>query len=156
MEVKLNTTINEYGLYATKSYEKDSIIFTLSGEILHAPTRESIHIGNNLHVIDTNGSFLNHSFTPSCKINQLDVIALHDIAVGDELNFNYNENELEMACPFTIDNILVCGKNTHENDSSSISSDDTIDLTINTRNAHIDDENLSQDFDVDENNDVTV
>ena len=41
MEVRLNDTLNEKGLYATKPHLKDDIIFTLSGKEYDHPTRES-------------------------------------------------------------------------------------------------------------------
>lgn len=110
MEIKLNATIGEKGLYATKYYSLNSIIFELKGEILSEPTRESIRIGENAHIIDSYGIYMNHSFEPTCKIVNNCVIALKDINIGDELNFNYNESEENMANPFMINGIVVQGK----------------------------------------------
>jgi hypothetical protein len=33
-----------------------------------------------------------------------------DIQAGDELVFNYNDSEINMAAPFMVDGIPVCGK----------------------------------------------
>ena len=95
---------------ATKKYKIGEIVFTLFGEIYDEPTRETIHIGNNKHIYDKFGIFINHSFTPNIYIDNLNVIALVDINIDDELVFNYNESEINMASTFYADNILVCGK----------------------------------------------
>jgi len=99
------------GLYATKNYTKDSIIHRLEGVLCLKPTKESIHIGNGLHVIDKfYGKYINHSFEQNTKIELNKIIAIRDINKGEELTFNYNDSELEMACPFEYDDIKVCGK----------------------------------------------
>lgn len=110
MEIRLNETIGENGLYATKTFAKGDIVFELSGVIYDKPTRESIRIGPNTHIVDEYGIFMNHSFEPSCEIVGKCVVALSNIEVGDELNFNYNVNEVEMACPFVVNGVLVGGK----------------------------------------------
>jgi hypothetical protein len=110
MEIKKNADIHQMGLFATTCYKKNEIVFRLNGKIMNYPTRESIHIGENLHIIDEFGSFMNHSFQPSCRIENRNVIANIDINVGDELNFDYNESEVSMASPFYIDGRFVGGK----------------------------------------------
>lgn len=109
MEIKINEAIGEKGLYATKFYSKSSVVFILEGELINKPTRESIRIGENLHIIDKFGIYMNHSFEPTCKIESNNVIALKNIEPGEEINFNYNDNEVDMACPFQVDGINVCG-----------------------------------------------
>ena len=110
MEVKMNTIKKGFGLYATKQYVKDSIVFVLSGPEFDQPTRETIYVGNNTHVYDDCGIFINHSFTPTTIISGYDVIAIQNIEVGDEITFNYNESEMNMAAPFSIGDVMVCGK----------------------------------------------
>lgn len=111
MEIKLNSNINEFGLYSTKKYKKGEIIFMLSGKEFDKPTRESIHVGNNKHIYDQYGIYMNHSFTPTTYIDGYNVVANVDIEPGDELNFDYNSNEINMAAPFEVNGIKVCGKN---------------------------------------------
>ena len=96
--------------YALKNYNEGDIIRKLEGKIVDTPTRESIHIGDNKHVIDAFGSFINHSFEPNTKIVGNNVIAIKDINQYEEITFNYNDSEINMACPFEVDNIKVCGK----------------------------------------------
>jgi hypothetical protein len=110
MEVQFNKEINGNGLFATKYYKKSEIVFTLSGEKFNKPTKYTIHIGNNIHIYDKNGIFINHSFTPTVYINNYDVIALVDIQINDEITFNYNDSEINMANPFIVNNNLVSGK----------------------------------------------
>jgi SET domain-containing protein len=110
MEIKINKNLNEYGLYSKNFYQKFTTIFQLEGDIVNQPTRESIHIGNNQHIIDKYGSFMNHSFYPNCKIIGKNVVAIKDIHIGDELTFNYNDSEIEMANPFEINGKIVNGK----------------------------------------------
>jgi len=110
MEVRHNIQLNENGLYATKSYNKDDLIHELVGEIFDEPTRETIRISDNEHIHDMFGMYMNHSFEPSCYIKENKVMAIKDIYPNDELTFNYNDNEVDMACPFEVDGILVAGK----------------------------------------------
>ena len=111
MEVKFNDIINGLGLYATKNYKMNDIIYKLTGLEYTSPLRETIYIGDNKHIFDEYGKFINHSFNPSIYVNKYDLIALHDIKIGDEITFNYNDNEINMASPFYVDNILVSGSN---------------------------------------------
>ena len=110
MEIRDNTIINGKGLYSIQSYKKGEIVFTLSGEIFDKPSRETIHIGNNKHIYDSFGIFINHSFNPSVYIDNVNVVALHDISIDTEITFNYNTSEINMASPFYVDNKIVSGK----------------------------------------------
>lgn len=109
MEVRKSKLVDGLGLFSTVNIKKDEVVFVLSGEILDHPVRESIHVGNGVHVVDSNGSFINHSFEPTIKICGYDVVANVDINVDDELTFNYNDSELEMACPFEVNGQKVVG-----------------------------------------------
>ena len=110
MEIAESKLVEGKGLILRKSVKKGEIVFTLSGKIFDHPTRESIHVGNNKHVYDEFGIFINHSFEPTVYIDGFDVVALMDLNDGDEITFNYNDSEINMANTFQIGNILVCGK----------------------------------------------
>jgi len=110
MEIKESVNINGLGLFSTSKYKKGDVIFVLVGEIFDVPCRESIHIGNNKHIIDKFGIYINHSFNPSVYIDGTNVVACHDINCGEEIVFNYNESEINMAAPFIIDGKTVSGK----------------------------------------------
>ena len=111
MEIKDSLTVNGKGVFTKQKYRKDDIIFVLSGETFSSPTRETIHIGKDVHIYDEFGIFINHSFTSNIYINGRNVTALRDIEIGEELAFNYNDNEINMASPFYVNNVLVNGKN---------------------------------------------
>lgn len=110
MEIK--DGLNNKGLFATKVYMPFDVIYVLQGKISAVPTRESIHVGNNVHVHDDNGQFQNHSFHPNTFIDGHNVTANQQINIGDELTFNYNHSEINMASPFTVHGIDVSGNQT--------------------------------------------
>jgi hypothetical protein len=99
------------GLFATKTYNIGDVVLILTGELISNPTKTSIHIGNNMHVINEYGRYINHSFEPNCKIELNKVVAINNISKNDEITFNYNESEIKMAEPFFDNGISVCGKN---------------------------------------------
>lgn len=98
------------GLYATRSYAIGEIVLKLQGKLVLYPTRESIHIGNGMHVIDKYGEYINHSFEPNTRIVFNNVTAIKEIKQYEEITFNYNESEINMAEPFEVDGIAVCGE----------------------------------------------
>lgn len=98
------------GIYAEKPYKLGDIVLTMTGKMSNMPTQKSIHIGDNMHLEDEIGQYINHSFEPNIKVEGNKLIAIKDINTYDEITFNYNDSELEMACPFEDDGILVCGK----------------------------------------------
>lgn len=112
MEIRNSKITNGKGLFSTKKYKKGEIIYVLSGEIFDKPTRETIHIGNNQHIYDKYGIYINHSFNPNILVKGYELIALCDIDIGEELFFNYNDTEINMDNPFYVNNILVCGNQT--------------------------------------------
>ncbi len=102
---------NEKGLFSTRFIKKDDIVYKLTGEILTYPTKYTIHIGKNRHILDDFGIYMNHSFEPSIKIEEDGiVIATKDIQIGDEICFDYNHSEMKMAVPFYVGENLVSGK----------------------------------------------
>lgn len=102
--------IGEKGLFSKDSYTKDQIIYRLTGQIFDCPLRETIHIGNNVHIYDQFGAYINHSFEPNICIVGNNIMAKTDIEADTELCFDYNESELLMASPFMIGDRLVQGK----------------------------------------------
>lgn len=112
MEIKNSDVTKEKGLFATKKYAENEVVRVLSGNIYDKPTRETIHIGDNKHVHDEYGIYINHSFTPNIKIDGYKLVALQDIGIGDELFFNYNDTEVDMSNPFYVGDTLVSGNKT--------------------------------------------
>jgi hypothetical protein len=110
MEIANSKIVAGKGLILKKRVKKGEIVFMLSGEISDSPTRESIHIGDNKHIYDKMGIFINHSFEPTVYISNVNVIALDDMNDGDEITFDYNVSEINMANQFKVGDVLVCGE----------------------------------------------
>jgi len=110
MEIKDSKITSGKGLFSLLDFNKDDIIYILSGEIFDKPTRETIHIGNGKHIYDKYGIYINHSFDPNIKVSEYKLIAIKDIKKGDEICFNYNDSEIFMSNPFYVNDLLVCGK----------------------------------------------
>jgi hypothetical protein len=108
MEVK--NSVHGKGLFATTAYKIGDIVHILNGTVYNSPTRETIHIGNGIHIYDAYGIYMNHSPRPNIRVDGTHLVAIRQIYAGDELVFNYNETEVNMACPF-YDEIgnYVCG-----------------------------------------------
>ena len=119
MSLRLNVfhckRVNGKAVFSTFRCKKGEVAFTLEGEVFNTSSRESIHIGNNKHIIDKWGIYMNHSFQPNTKIVGKDVVAVKDIEYGDELSFNYNDSELPMHSPFTVDGVEVKGRESNVN-----------------------------------------
>jgi SET domain-containing protein len=95
----------EKGLFAKGAIVKGEHIFTLEGFVIENPTRLSIQISETAHIDWGENAFFgyfNHSCDPNCAIDieTLHVYALKDIHDDEELYFNYNSTEFDMANPF--------------------------------------------------------
>ena len=113
MEIRKCLNNNGVGVFASISYTANTIVHGLCGQVYTQPTQTTIEIGPGRHIEDTTcGIYMNHSFGPTCKIKNSYIVALVDIQAGDELTFNYNENETTMSVPFLDEttHMLVSGK----------------------------------------------
>ena len=88
------------GVFSKESFNSGDIVLSLTGQTLSEPTRTSIKVGESQHVDDTIGNFINHNCNPTCKIENKRVIAIKNIKDGDEITFDYSENEDKLASPF--------------------------------------------------------
>lgn len=111
MEVQYIHSLKQEGLVALKNYKKGELIHILTGLIAEKPTKYTIQIGNNQHILDRYGIFINHSFDPNIKIVGKKLIAIKNIYKNDQICFDYNKNETKMANPFYIGKLFVKGKN---------------------------------------------
>lgn len=110
--VAVTRTSGEFRLLATERIAAGEVIFQIEGEETHRSSRYSIQIGEHLHIdageqqdleemLDRyHWRFLNHSCDPNTLVRGLDVVALRAIDPWEELTFNYNTTEYEMAEPF--------------------------------------------------------
>lgn len=89
---------------AVKPIRAGEVIFYLSGEIVGHPTKYTIQLDETRHVVTANGLWksMNHACEPNVRIDVTtrEMIAIRDLAPGEELTFNYNTTEWDMASPF--------------------------------------------------------
>jgi uncharacterized membrane protein YeiB len=99
-------------LHAVRSFARGEVVFPLRGRPVVRPTRFSIQVGSDAHLDPISdcaspwGS-LNHGCDPNVAIDvsRRVIIARRAIAAGDELRFDYNTTEWELAEPF----VCNCG-----------------------------------------------
>ena len=109
----------EGGRYAKTVSESDfaegEVLMTLEFLKCSDKTYQTLQLGQLTHAIEIFSSYFNHNCNPSVKIVVLtekvdelllngvilaDVVALRDIAAGDEINFAYFTTEWDMAEKF--------------------------------------------------------
>ena len=89
-----------------------ALIYTLIGRVFATPTRCSVQLGPDCHIdADSEGSledsfdlypyrFTNHACEPNMALRDGSFYASSAIHRGDELTFNYNASEYDLAEPF--------------------------------------------------------
>ena len=94
--------IHGVGVFTTTEVKKGELLFKMKGAILEAPTRTSVQISENKHIEDKLAGCMNHNCSPSAKVDRASqsFISLKDLRAGEEITFNYNQNEDVMASPF--------------------------------------------------------
>jgi hypothetical protein len=110
VEIRDSKSVVGKGLFALQKFNVGQVVFTLTGTILDKPIRESIHVGGGIHILDERGAYINHSFDPTTIIDNINVVAIKELNEGDEITFNYNESEINMASPFYVHGVHVHGK----------------------------------------------
>lgn len=101
--------IHGLGVITTIPVKEGELLFKLEGEVINTPTRTSIQISENQHIESVIGSHINHSCFPTGKVDRAtqSLISLRDIRQGEEITFDYHDNEDKMAAPFRCH---CCGK----------------------------------------------
>jgi SET domain-containing protein len=103
---------SEYRLVLIDHVCAGTWLFTIDGEFRSAPTRYSVQVGRNLHIDLPAGygseevldrfywRFTNHSCEPNAVVRGRDMLALACIEPWQQITFNYNTTEYDMAEPF--------------------------------------------------------
>ncbi|MGH9932330.1 MAG: SET domain-containing protein-lysine N-methyltransferase [Pyrinomonadaceae bacterium] len=110
-KVRVRRVNGAYALITDRAITADEVVFALEGEITEHPSKYSVQIGKHKHLeplshdpsdVKSLIHFFNHGCDPSTRINfeDLTVRALRDLEPGEEVTFNYNATEYEMANPF--------------------------------------------------------
>jgi SET domain len=102
----------EYRLVANRPVAEGELLFGIEGELTTTPNRYTVQIGHDAHV-DVPGEydfeaildrfywrFMNHSCDPTVFIRGRSVISLKPVSFGQDITFNYNTTEFDMAEPF--------------------------------------------------------
>lgn len=111
IKVKVRRVNGAYALITNRRILKNEVVFVLQGEFTDHPSKYSIQIGEGRHLeplpddlsdVSSLIRFFNHSCDPSTFLNleDLTVRALRDLEPGEEVTFNYNTTEYDMADPF--------------------------------------------------------
>jgi hypothetical protein len=102
----------QYRLVATRSFEPGGHILRLRGEIKECPSKFSVQIGPDQHMevpaevqatqpLDRyRWRFLNHSCEPNAKFENRDLVAIREIEATEQITFDYNTTEYDLATPF--------------------------------------------------------
>ena len=102
----------QFHLVAIDRIPKGALIFDVSGRSVARPSRFSLQVGEHEHIdlppemslpeaMDRHPwRFLNHACEPNTFFRGRALIALQDLAPGDELTFHYATTEYDMASPF--------------------------------------------------------
>jgi hypothetical protein len=111
-EVAVRRADGDAGLFARRSFAPGEIVLRLDGRIVARPTRHTIQLAPGEHLEPFSPTacpwvYLNHSCAPNVAVDVSHrvVIARHPIAAGDELRFDYDTTEWELAEPF----VCRCG-----------------------------------------------
>jgi hypothetical protein len=96
-------------LITDQPYKQGDIVYHITGHrVTEQVTYQTIQVGPHTHIEELGVlAYLNHSCQPNTVVNvsDLTVVAVRDIAAGDELNFFYPSTEWEMDRPF----VCLCG-----------------------------------------------
>jgi hypothetical protein len=110
--IAVSNSEGEFRVVALSRFEPGDIVMKINGLICTKPNRYSVQVGRNLHVYppdsiqhenDTDRylwRFVNHSCRPNTAVMRKRLVAILPIAAGEEIVFDYNANEFDMAEPF--------------------------------------------------------
>ncbi len=103
---------HERRLIALRPIAAGSMLFRIEGRETPVPTKYSVQVGWEMHLDQGDARdasdrvarrfwrYMNHACDPSTAIRERAVLALRDIAVGEDVTFDYNTTEWDMAEPF--------------------------------------------------------
>lgn len=104
--------LGQRGVVAIEAIPTGEVVLVVRGVRTERPSRYSIQVGEHEHVdlpadvdparsaVDHPWQFLNHSCAPNARLVGRTVVAARPIAAGDEITFDYNTTEYDMASPF--------------------------------------------------------
>ena len=100
------------GVVAVETIEEGEVILAVNGRLTDVPSRYSIQVGEHEHIdLPRNADpvrgpgeypwqFLNHSCEANAMLVGREFVAIRKIRTAEEVTFNYNASEYDMASPF--------------------------------------------------------
>ncbi len=95
--------LGQISLVAARRFRKGEIVFNLNlGEFCERPSLRTIELAPNLHVDNPWGRYANHHCDPTCYVDREHKVmcARRDIEIGEEINFDYLQNESSLSTSF--------------------------------------------------------
>lgn len=104
LEVVHDADLKGKRVVTTVAVPRGDVVAHITGHReVHAPTRFTVQVGIDRHIDGlAQLTFMNHSCAPNVFLNtaNLTLVALRDIAAGEEVTFFYPSTEWHMAEPF--------------------------------------------------------
>jgi hypothetical protein len=100
------------GVWCDERVPMGGVVLEFDGVVRPAPARYSVQVGVDAHLHPEDDAmaaldltrfrwrFLNHSCAPTCRVDGTRLVALRELAAGEELTFDYNATEWDLAEPF--------------------------------------------------------
>jgi SET domain len=98
----------QHCVVATAPIKRGHVVLAIDGPTVATPTRYTVQVGEGQHVdaeARPDGGFpmwrfLNHACEPNTRLNGRSLVAVRDLAAGEEVSFDYDSTEWDMAAPF--------------------------------------------------------
>lgn len=104
--VRQNVVNNQKAFFAHRTYTAGDVVTVFfAGDTLATPTYLTVQVGLDQHIMlqPEHLQYINHSCDPNVFFDTylMQIVALRDIAEGEEMTFFYPSTEWDMAQPFT-------------------------------------------------------
>lgn len=104
-ELSVKILNSQKTLVTKEAISMGEVVLKFSGEIKSIPNWQSIQLDEKKHIWPNEEDIwpaLNHNCSPNCYVDivNISLIALRNINAGEELTFDYNLTEYELATPF--------------------------------------------------------
>jgi hypothetical protein len=101
LEVKKEKGTRLKGVFTNKEFNTGEVVLFICCEESTTPTKYTIQVDNNYHILDPIVKEMNHSLDPNVTLNGHSLIATRKIKQGSEVLRNYYETEEIIIEPFT-------------------------------------------------------
>lgn len=103
--VRQNTVDNQKAFFASRSYDPGDVVATFSAaRVQSEPTYLTVQVDVDKHILlhPEHLQYINHSCDPNVFFDThlMEIVALKQIAEGDEMTFFYPSTEWDMVQPF--------------------------------------------------------